>query len=743
MSVFSFGEWLKRQRKASGLTQEQLAQQISCSTITLRKMEAEERRPSEQIAERLAQIFNIPHDEQKAFLRFARGNNSSAPTELTKATPWHMPNAPVRVNLPAMVAALIGRDQDIARVREYLSNPNTRIVTFVGSPGIGKTRLSIESARELLPDFPDGVFFVALAPLDNPSLIAPSIVQSLGFVEAKAQSPIKQLTDGIGDKHLLLVLDNCEHLIEDIAPLASELLSACSRLKIIATSRESLRVPGEWLYAVPALDVPKETVDIETASQFPALVLFSERARAVRSDFILNKENIQAVASICGQLDGLPLAIELIATRIRLMSPQALLERMTDSFILSADGMRAVSARQKTLNNAIGWSYNFLSPDEQRLFACLSIFSGGFAMIAAETVLSRMFAGKSVPDLIAKLSDKSMLQRAQNERSEVRFDMLVTIQQFALEHLRRSGEEPQARDAHLEYLVDFVEKSEGEIRCQNQAEWIDRVEDEYTNIRTALEWAVSNQKTEPALRLLAALGWHWEIQARYREAHNWLNRIRTLPNVNQYPLLHARVLSHIGRYSWTQGSFDEARVVLVESLALTSQLGAEGETCLADASNWLGLLAIFQDKDYKRARSLLDHALKLYKKNGNAWGIALSAFHLGLLEYDSDHPDKAFTLIERALFAFQQLGDLFFISRTSLFLGYLHLNQERYDKARFYFEEQLWIDTELQFWNGIADGWRNMGALYEKQGDMQLTAECYEKSRQVRREHGLSNSSGA
>ena len=238
---------------------------------------------------------------------------------------------------------------------------------------------------------------------------------------------------------MLIVLDNVEHLVDETATLVSDLLLACPRLKILTTSREALRIPGEWLYSVPTLSTPAETqlqaIDMETVSQYAALTLFAERARAVHSDFALNAENIEAVANICTQLDGLPLAIELIAARIRLMSPQALLERLSDQFTLHADGMRAVSARQKTLYGAIAWSYDLLSREEQNLFVRLSVFSGGFTLDAAETIFSRIITNKSVSDLIASLLDKSLLQHTLNHEAsgEPRFNMLVTIQQFALD----------------------------------------------------------------------------------------------------------------------------------------------------------------------------------------------------------------------------------------------------------------------------------------------------------------------
>jgi transcriptional regulator with XRE-family HTH domain len=272
MEQHSFGYWLRLKRKALDLTREGLADRVGCSAATIRKIEAEERRPSVQIVGRLADILDVPPDERTAFLRFARGDWTNTPGETTALAPWRAATISTRSNLPAVTTSLVGREIEIARVREYLLRKDIRLLTLIGPPGIGKTRLGLETARQTLDDFPGGVFFVALAPIEDPSLIAPVMVRALGYVEAKDLPAEKILVDGIGGKQMLIVLDNCEHLIENIAPLTSDLLSACPHLKIIATSRESLRIPGEWLYTAPALDFPTESspVDAETVSKFPA-----------------------------------------------------------------------------------------------------------------------------------------------------------------------------------------------------------------------------------------------------------------------------------------------------------------------------------------------------------------------------------------------------------------------------------------------------------------------------------------
>ena len=436
--LHSFGDWLRLERKVRDLTREELAERVGYSAATIRKLEAEERRPSAQLAGRLADLFNIPLEEQTAFLRFARGDWQAAPSVQSEPAPWRDLPQSLRSNLTTPTTSLIGREKELAAVQEHLLRADIRLITLIGPLGIGKTRLSIEAARGALPHFPNGVFFIALAPLNDPSLIAPTIVQTLGFGEMGHQLPLERLKEGIGDKQMLLVLDNLEHLIEDVAPLVYELLLSCPRLHILTTSREALHIPGEWLYSVPALAAPKEAASIQahTIVEFPALTLFAERARAVQADFNLDANNIHPVISICAQVDGLPLAIELMAARIHLMSPETLLARMNGQFVLSSDGQRAVPDRQKTLENAIDWGYNLLSTEEQQLLVRLSRFAAGFDLEAVETLCAGQDAGEAL-ELLGQLVNKSLVATRHEPGQGVRYYLLETIRQYVwakLEH---------------------------------------------------------------------------------------------------------------------------------------------------------------------------------------------------------------------------------------------------------------------------------------------------------------------
>lgn len=743
MEPQSFGYWLRRKRKSLDLTREGLAAQVGCSAATIRKIEDEERRPSAQIAARLADIFAIPPGEQPAFIQFARGGMLSAPVAPDGLLPWQ-PTAAPRTNLPASVTSLIGREGEIEALCAYLRNAHIRLVTLVGPPGIGKTRLGIEAARAMQGDFADGAYFVSLGPVANPALTASTIAQTLGLVEAGGRDTAQALRDGIADKHLLLVLDNCEHLIDETALLAASLLGHCANLSILATSRESLRIPGEWLFPVPPLAFPEEgdaPLEAAHASQFSALRLFAERARAVHPDFSLTPANLPAVAAICARLDGLPLAIELLAARMRVVSPQDLLARMNNDYVMSADGVRAVANRQKTLGNAIHWSYDTLTPEEQRALLGVSVFSGGFTLDAAEAVLQSPGAGAPTLDLLTALVNKSLLHQSVSAAGGARFTMLVTIQQFASVRLKQSLElEDTYRNRHLDYYTQFAEQAARELRGPNQVEWGQKSEDELNNFRAALAWSASRQFTARALRLLGALGWPWEVRGHYSEARDWLEKISALPDSEHYPLHLARALNHIGRHNWTQERALEAGTLLEKSCQICEELGKAGEPALADALNWLGLVRLFNDRDPDTARAMFTRSLEISTRWHSKHEAAISTFHLGLCESQQNNTAAALSLLEESRAQFQQCGDLFFMARSALFIGYVYMGMGEYDQARHYMEEHLRLDTQIQFWDGIAEGWRDLGNLYWRQGLAAEANRCYEQCVLVSQAHGLKKS---
>lgn len=663
MTEVSFGEWLKRQRSGRGLTQQQLAHQIGCAVVTLRKIEAEERRPSPGIVERLAEIFEIPKNEQNNFLKYARGDGRYAPGETIGESPWRVTKAP-RTNLPASLTPLIGREGPLAELHDYLRQEEIRLVTLIGPPGVGKTRIGMEAARQSLFDFPDGVFFVQLAQYDDPSLIASTTRQALGYVENQKLTADQQLQDSIGEKQMLIVLDNCEHLINAVAEFAAGLLSACPRLKIMATSREAIRIPGEWLVSVPGLEIPKEDspVSVSTPAQFPALTLFAERARAVRSDFVLTPENLPTLVEICTYLDGLPLAIELMAAQLRYLSPQALLERLNETFVLSAEGARTVPSRQISLRHAFHWSYDSLTTAEQKVFAGLSVFSGSFTLQAAEVIFSETELKEPMSKVVLSLLDKSLLQRATDAGEEIRFSMLVVLRQFAQEHLRNLNEATKIRDRHLGYFLEMAEHAEKEIHGPQQLRWFDRLECEHDNLRAALTWALESKKADAGLRMASALGAFWFVRGYLTEGIGWLERGLAQEDGASKAVL-AKALSFLGVMLNTRESRNPDRAIglLEQSLSLCQEL--QDASGIARAFNVLGVIAL-QQKDHSKAKQFLTQSLILRHQLGDPWSIAQTLQNFPPLALYENNPVGSKQFAEETINWFTQAGDQRGVART-------------------------------------------------------------------------------
>jgi predicted ATPase/transcriptional regulator with XRE-family HTH domain len=728
----SFGEWLNRRRGAQGWTQEQLAQQIHCSTSALRKFESEERRPSAQIVERLADIFNIAQDERETFLRFARGDWKSAPSGAHAKFPWSSSTRSPSSNLPAPVNSLIGREKEIALVREYLSTPTIRLVTLMGPPGIGKTRLSMEAGRTVLPDFPNGVFFVPLAPLAEATFIEQTVAQSLGYVTTKNNPIREQLKEGIGDKKLLLVLDNCEHLIEDVSSLASDLLSACSHLKLLTTSRESLRIPGEWVFPVPALDLPEKnsSAPIKTVSAFPALTLFAERARAVHPHFALDADNIQAVASICIQVDGLPLAIEIMAARMRLMAPQALLDQLNDQYVLSADGMRSASPRQKTLNDAIAWSHKLLSETEQRLFTYLAVFSGGFTQEAVEAMFSDSFVGISISSLLTSLLDKSLLQRASDPETPdaALFSMLVTIQHFALSRLRDMEKEEEARRQHAAYFLAFAKQAAKEIHGHGQVKWLHRLTAMRDNLRSALEWAVETAQTEIALQMANDLSWFWNMRSEFSEGRLWLGKVVAMPDARRYPNLYSYTLAQLALLTWLQSGPKKARPFVEQALATAREHNDKGNVAWA-----LSILGLFLplESDFTGAQSALEESRALFREVDDMWGYAYAVGGLGLNAYTQGDLATSLALQEEEVIRFRQLGDKFFENEVLRNIAVIQIRQGNLTGGMAALREALLISQQLDSKQEIAWALIQIGDAARAEGDAARAASIYLASRNI------------
>jgi non-specific serine/threonine protein kinase len=707
MEAHSFGTWLRRKRKGLDLTRAQLAARVGCSAATIQKLEDEERRPSPELVARLVDVFDIPAGEHPAFLRYARGQLSSAFAEPEGDQPWQRAPPTKRSNVPAPISALIGREAELADIHAQLLRIDVRLVTVVGPPGVGKTRLSVESARAALASFSGGVFLVPLAPLGGTGLLATTVAQALGYVGTRSVSAEDYIEEGIGDKRMLLVLDNCEHVIEAVAAFVSGLLSACPHLKILATSREPLHIAGERLYPLPAFAVPgaESPVDAvpvsEMALGFPILTLFAERASAAQPEFQLTADNIATVSDICRQLDGLPLAVELVAARIRSMSPQALSERLGASFLALAQGMRGVPARQRSLDNAIDWSYQLLSEEEQELFALLSVFAGGFTLAAAEATFSSAFSAQTVATLLISLVNKSLVQRTSDDQGEPRYAMLATIQGFARQRLRESDREDTERDWRLAYVHTFVGRAERELRGRRQAEWLNRIDALRDDVRAGLDWAIETGQTETALQLARSLWWFWSKRSEFGEGRQWLKRVLHMPGASSFPDLYADVLTQSAHHTFLHIGAQEAKPAVERALAIAREQGTPRP--LAHALMVFGLVTAV-DGSFADAVSALEESVNLFRDARDPWGHALALMSQGYAAHRHNDDATALALCEQALGGFRACGDIYFQSVCLYEIGSLRAKQGDWDGGFAELRTSLALARELGSNYEIASG---------------------------------------
>jgi predicted ATPase/class 3 adenylate cyclase len=600
-------------------------------------------------------------------------------------------------NLPAQPTSLVGREKEIVSVQSLLRRDDVRLITLSGPGGTGKTRLALCVASHAVADFSGGVFFVALAPLTDFNLLTSGIADALRIEEVAGEPIIESIEKYLADRHVLLVLDNFEHVL-GAAPLVGRLLTACPRVKVIATSRTLLHVSGEHDFPVPALSLAKSGRHhtAESASSSEAVALFVDRARMARPGFALTDDNAPVIAEICVRLDGLPLAIELAAARSRVLSPEAILERLSHQLKLLTGGPGDRPERQKTIRGAIDWSYNLLDPAEKTVFRTVSVFAGGFDASAASEVAALADGDVEAEDLVESLTDKSLL-RLDVSGDTTRFSMLRTIREYAAELLEKEGPR-NANRHHAEYFVALAEAATGELTGPNQTRWLRRLETEHDNFRAALEWLLdvrdrSVDKVDAALRLAAALGRFWYMRGYFLEGSKWLESALAEDDRKKSPYriaalhvlgilmdqrrIHSRAfalfeeelrlaravqddhrvalaLNSLGAAARAQGDRSLAKELLHQSIALRRELGEFKET----ASSLTNLGSVAMDEgDVAEARRLLEQSLSIDTEYGDDWGIAVNLGNLCTVALEEGNLEEAHALFERAIELFLKVGD--------------------------------------------------------------------------------------
>jgi non-specific serine/threonine protein kinase len=703
----SFAEVLRRYRSAAGLTQEALAERSGLGIRSIQGLELGETRPRRETMRRLTDALRLSDDDAAMLQRV--GESGPRPREAVSAGVGAARRGSgrsptVHHNLPVQLTSFVGRERELIELRMRLGT--ARLLTLIGTGGCGKTRLALQVAASAVDAYPDGVWLVELAGLAEPSLVDQAVATVTAVREAAGQPIRATLLVALRARRLLLVLDNCEHLIDACATLADAILRACPDVQILATSREPLGIDGEVAWRVPSLAVASAegalSHDDLVASE--AVHLFADRAMAAQSSFVLSERNAPAVAQICRRLDGIPLAIELGARRVTALSVEQIAARLVQCFGLLTGGSRAVLPRQQTLAATIEWSYLLLSPPERALFDRLAVFAGGFTLDAVEGVgfqdvgVADIFAAERLgfsdadalssspetqypkPDtleVLARLVDKSLVVADLEAAGTERYRLLETLRQYAHERLEARGELEAIRRRHAAYFLGLATEAGRELLGADQVRWLDRLDRDHDNLHAALSWALELGEAEVGLRMAIGLAYFWYFRGHYSEARTLREAILALPAGPELDAQRAEMLHGVGMLALNQGDFDRARASLDEGLTIARRLGER--VLLIPILATLGFVTRVQC-EYATARSVLEEGIMLARAAGDTFHSAMAVHHLGLVAFEADRDlTTAWTLNEEALACYGQLGNRRMLGVVRMAMG--RIAQARGDVA--------------------------------------------------------------
>jgi predicted ATPase/class 3 adenylate cyclase/tetratricopeptide (TPR) repeat protein len=679
------------------------------------------------------QLVDMGEHSLKGILRPEHLYQLTVPDLPSKFAPLNTTES-VNHNLPTQLSSFIGREKELSTI-DKLTVTN-RIITLTGSGGAGKTRLGLQVGMQCLSQFSDGVWLAELAPITEPSLVPQTLLGIFGLREDVQRSPLEVLIDYLRDRNLLLMLDNCEHLIETCAKISEALLRACPKLKILASSREALDIAGEAAYRVPSLTVPDldHLPSLEELWKAESIRLFIERAANAKPDFKLTKDNASFIAQICSRLDGIPLAIELAAARVKVMSPEQIASRLDDRFRLLTGGSRTALPRQQTLRALIDWSYSLLSEQEKTLFRRLAVFVGGWTLEAVESVCDGERDGAVVLDVLTRLVDKSLVFVEEELIGEIRYHRLETIRQYSREKFFDTDEVETVRDRHLEFFVQFAELADENLQGRDQFIWVSRMVAEMDNLRTALEWGLS-RKPFSALRIVGALNVLWVLRGYSAEGFRWTQK--SLEQVEKTPIpeglsaeaqLAARAKALRG-LAWLYLSLgDNANAIrqAEESVALYRQsLDRHG---LSLALLGLAYPLEFQG-ERERAETLLLESIEIARAERNVYGLSWSLCNLARVTL-SLHKDleQSRRYAAEALRHAEQASFQYLIALSSEVLGNIAIHENDHDDARSHFNEALRGFQEVGATFNIILEKSNLAHLERQQGNYMRALEYYRET---------------